>query len=354
MKKFICLFLVVVAAVFAGCGTATTTEDATAGVDNKLVDPYIVGAVLYEDVNGNGVQDADEQTSSVTDENGGFSFDNPLTADSILRLTATKGTHNGVAYTGDIMTKVTDPTVDQVVSPLTTLLANGWTAQNIIDELTTAGLSGITAEDLTTDPMNAFNLTDTISTITDEKLANIQASITIYCFLSIIDGVIKAGYVSDLGTGGFTLTHELFAVHPYHATLLANMVTQIQMGLSKTVLENVATGVDAAKAVCAGTEDATISEIIKGSVAISNYVIPKVVASCATSTNGVPDCDWAPDTTYFNTWSMDLGKRFYVIRTASNACTTGGVSFGLLPNVLTKAYCTLEGATDAAATATCY
>ena len=247
-----------------------------------------------------------------------------------------------------------DPTASQVASPLTTLLANGWTKQNIVDVLTAAGLSGITTDDVTKDPMTAFNLADTISTITDAKLAQLQSSIAIYCFLSIIDGVIKSGYDTGLGTSGFGLSYTLFTAHPYHAALLANMVSQIKLGLSRSILNTISTQLAAAKIACPSTADVTIDEIIKGSVAISNYVIPKVVASCATSTDGVPDCNWAPDPAFFSTWSMTLGTSFYTIRTTSNVCTPSGVSMGFLPNVLDKSYCTLDGETDAAAAVTCH
>lgn len=363
MRKFVCFSrIVVVAAVacvfFSACGSSSGGGGDGGGgggsSGNTLVDPYIVGAVLFEDVNGDGVQDTGDQTSTTTDANGAFSFTNSLTADSIIRLTSTKGTHNGVAYTGEITTTVSDAAASQVVSPLTTLLTNGWTAQDIIDVLTTAGMTGITADDLTKDPMAAFNITDTLASITDEKLARIQSTMAIYEFLSIIDGVIKAGYVSDLGTNGFTLTYELFTAHPHQAALVANMVSQIKMGLSRSVMETVSAALDAAKAACAASEDVTISDILSGSVAISNHVIPMVVESCGTSTNGIPDCNWAPDPAYFNTWSTNLGQSFYVIRTASNICTIGGVAAGYLPNVLDKTYCTLDGATDAAAVVTCH
>jgi hypothetical protein len=349
MKKIWVMAFVVVAAaagyaIFSSCGGSSTSG-------NKLVDPYIVGAILYEDVNGDGVQDATEQISTATDADGNFTFPNALTAGSIIRLTTTKGTHNGVAYDGDIRSTVTDIAGNQVVSPLTTLLANGWTAQNVVDVLTAAGIT-VTTADLTLDPMSKFNMTDTISTITDAKLADIQASIAIYCFLSIIEDLILSGKVTAM-TNGFNLTYAIFISHPNYAALLANMVAQIKLGLSTTVLQTIDTTIQAAKVLCPETQDVTISEIIKGSVAISNYVIPKVVDSCDSGA-GFPTCSWAPNTAYFSTWSGDLGESFYVIRTKDNTCTTTAVSMGLLPNVLANTYCTLEGATDAAAAAVCY
>lgn len=355
MRKSVIVFSVtaLTALLISTCGSSGGGGDS--GTGNRLVDPYVVGAILYEDVNNNGIQDPTEQVSTATDANGVFTFPNALTVGSTIRLTTTKGTHEGVAYTGDISALVTSASGDQVVSPLTTLLANGWTAQNVVDVLTAAGLTGLTTTNIAQNPMSAFNMTDTIDTITDEKLAQIQASISVYCFLSIIQQLILSGKVTAL-TNGYNLTYAIFISHPNYAALLAQMVTQIKEGLSKAVLQTITTQMTAAKTACTAqgltAADVTISEIIKGSVAISNYVIPKVVASCD-ATAGFPACNYAPDPAYFPTWSNDLGQSFYVIRTASNTCTQAGVVYAGLPNVLTKTYCTLDGTTDATATVTC-
>lgn len=357
MKKILYVSLIAVVAVAAyavlsNCGGS----DSGSTTGSKLVDPYIVGAVLFEDVNNDGVQQATEQSSTPTDANGTFTFPNPLTVGSTIRLTATTGSHAGVTYTGAIAAKVTDAAAFQVVSPMTTLLANGWTAQNVVDVLTAAGLTGITVADVTKDPMTAFNMTDTVGAITDAKLADIQASITIYSFLSIIEGIIKNGYDTGMGSNGFALTYAMFVAHPYHTALLANMVFEIKRGLSKSVLQSIADQIAIAKAACADTADATVSEIVLGSVAIANYIIPKVIASCATQlvTPGVPDCNYpGPSAAVSAAWSENIGKSLYVIRTKANSCTSGGVSMGFLPNTLAKTYCTIVSETGTSADVVC-
>ncbi|MEI6080695.1 MAG: hypothetical protein WCQ53_08695, partial [bacterium] len=97
MKKILYVSLIAVVAVAAyavlsNCGGS----DSGSTTGSKLVDPYIVGAVLFEDVNNDGVQQATEQSSTPTDANGTFTFPNPLTVGSTIRLTATTGSHAGV------------------------------------------------------------------------------------------------------------------------------------------------------------------------------------------------------------------------------------------------------------------
>lgn len=357
MKKtaaFASAYMVVIALfTFLGCGTSTDDEGTTP--THKLVDPYIVGAIVYEDVNGNGIQDATEQVSTSTDSTGSFIFSAALTVGSIIRMTGTKGTHNGVAFTGDLSAKPSNTSDPIIVSPLTTLLANGWTAAQVVGVLTDAGLTGITEADLITDPMTAFDLSETSTSITDEKLAKLRATMTTYSFLKIIDNLIRNGVITDMGNDGFTLTYALFILHPAANSLLTNMVNQIKQGLSKSVLETINAGIAEIRFMCTGSADVTIEDIIRGSVSIADFVIEKVVASCSGDADGdgFPDCNYSPDSAKFAVWAQTLGVSFYTMRSKGNMCTSTGVSHGLLPDVMSKSTCKVVTETGAASDINC-
>ena len=106
--------------VFAGCGGGgsggTISSDTTIG---KIVDPYIVGAVLCEDINKNGICESNEQLSSTSTVDGQFTFSSPLTAGSHI-IVKTHGLHNGLTYDLNISGVVDSAGEIEVVSPITT------------------------------------------------------------------------------------------------------------------------------------------------------------------------------------------------------------------------------------------
>jgi hypothetical protein len=345
MKKILSLFFIsfLMIGLITSCGGDDHADDVRSMTGHTLVDPYVIGAKMFEDKNDNGVQDLGEQESTATDADGIFSFASALTIGSVLRIIPTEeGTHNGYPFTGGLTREVDTTEGYLAVSPFTTLITNGWTSQNILDVLYEAGVSGIIEEDLKKDPMGTFNLTDTVDSITDSKLERIRSTIAIYNFMSVINELISNQY---------ELSYEQFTSHPEWKTLLKNMVEQVKAGLSKSTMEQIQSKIDAAKSQCPFTvADVTIEDIIKGSVAIANYVIDKTVDSCKTSNDkngdGYPDCDYNAYTqasSDFAEWKDGLGRRFYVIRTKTNTCTIEGVQRGLLPNVLGNTSCKLEG-----------
>ncbi len=349
MRKLI-IGLASLGLVFAvtGCGGGgeSHADNVREMTGNTLCDPYIVGAVMFEDMNGDGTQDAGDQVSTASATDGTFSFTNPLTVGSILRMTATTGTHNGYAFDGGLTRKVeagdTTAGVYLAVTPFTTLINNGWTEQNIIDVLAEGGLTGIIVEDLRKDPMGTFNLTDTVGSINDAKLERLRASICIYNLLSVVNAL-------NLGADNYDLTYEKFSTHPQLKSLMTNMVQQVKAGLSKETMEQIQARIEEAKGQCPWTvADVTIEDIIKGSVAIADFVIGKTVTSCHMSNDkngdGYPDCDYnayTQSSADFAEWKNELGESFYVIRTATNQCTQYAAQNGMLPNVLTKTKCKL-------------
>ena len=74
---------------------------------------------------------------------------------------------------------------------------------------------------------------------------------------------------------------------------------------------------------------ATAGDVIRGSVAISNYVIPKVIESCMVldEVTGFPKCDYAPAPADYDVWRSKLGENFYVMRTKTNNCIKAGLQY---------------------------
>ncbi|MFH1228242.1 MAG: hypothetical protein V1701_10120 [Planctomycetota bacterium] len=284
------------------------------------VDPYVEGVQFFEDLDNDGVKDVLEQLSTLADANGVFTFASQLTLGSTLVLNpAVTGTHNGVAFTGKIKRTVDTITDTLVTSPLTTLLANGWTELEVVNILTQAGLTGITTADIKMDPMAGIENLDA-ATLTEAHLVKIRASIAIYSFLSVMDKVITST--------GITITYDAFVASPTAIALLQNMVTSINNGLSTQILTNIDSALTAVNAIITGfgqpaLPKVTAGDVIRASVAISNYIIPKVLVNLA----------YLPTQLEVTTWSLDLGKRFYTLRNKTHPSVQGGITRGSLTDI---------------------
>jgi len=169
----------IVASLLVGCGggsdNATTPAESTS---ITIVDPYIEGATVFWDKDGDGVFDVGEPESTPSDSSGKATFNVKVT-DGARIIMNTKGTHNGEAYTGTLTANYSST---GVVSPLTTLEEKGYTKTEIIALLATSGIT-LTEADITADPMVGLSSTNT--TATDAALAKIQASVAINTFLDM-------------------------------------------------------------------------------------------------------------------------------------------------------------------------
>ena len=183
-KAFLLALSFLILPVF-GCGGGGGGEESyspvggdAAPVRGIAVDPYISDAVFQEISEDNVVL----QESSRSDENGGFFFSRPLTPGSVLKTKpSARGIHNGLPYTGILKRKVDDSEV-QVVSPLTTLAANGLSEGEILSLLTTAGLPGLTIADLTADPMAALQSAPDDAS----ALLPLQANVAVNAFFDLV------------------------------------------------------------------------------------------------------------------------------------------------------------------------
>ena len=149
------------------------SSDTSSNTSGIAVDPYIKNATFFWDKNKNGIRDLDEPISSLSDENGKFTFDEKIQSGERI-IMKDKGEHNGVPYTGDLSANLGE---NGVVSPLTTIeviYPNSYA--NMLQTL------GIKEEDIHKDPMSSENKTVELTT----------ATVAIDTFLKIekLDGVV--------------------------------------------------------------------------------------------------------------------------------------------------------------------
>ncbi len=180
-------------AILIGCGGSSSKSTSSYQTTGKLVDPYIVGAVLYQDENNNSKYDDGELISSKTDENGEFSFEEELTFGAVIRIKE-HGIHEGVIFDLNLTGIVDGERKIDVVSPLTTLNTKGLTTTQIAEILNKAAndesINGwsITADQILIDPLSGDLMNKKVSDITDDDLVTIQASIATYGLLKIMNG----------------------------------------------------------------------------------------------------------------------------------------------------------------------
>lgn len=276
------LALSLASSVFIGCSddTSSSTESSTYVTEGVIVDPYITGAVLCEDVDMNGLCGATEQLSSSSDANGIFGFENNLTSGSHV-IVHTHGVHEGKTYDLNISGLVADDGTIAVVSPLTTFETKGLTTSEIALILNTAataaGVTGwvIDAEDITANPLSAGLVDKTISTLTDDDLVNIQASLASYGILKIMSGSQALSALSPtelLVSGTDGELHEIAKVMIGGIANALNraMLTSIKSGINtgKTSMVSMSGGMISQSKADAGLPEPTTNLIIKVAVSI--------------------------------------------------------------------------------------
>jgi hypothetical protein len=159
-----------------GGGSSSDGISDVAGTAGVAVDPYIKGAI-FEEVSAEG---AVLQTSSQSNVNGSFKFNKKVKAGSVIRMKeGSEGSHGGKPYGGSLQGSTDDGGV-MIVSPLTTLLANGFTPEQVIALMENAGISGLQESDLYSDPMAGLA---GLETFDDDDLIQLQASIAVNNFL---------------------------------------------------------------------------------------------------------------------------------------------------------------------------
>lgn len=188
LKKKPCLLLplMLLPILLAACGSGGGSTSASSGISSGvLVDPYIVGAQL-EEVTADGLTVIQRSARSTSSATGSFSFSNAFSDGSIIRIkSSTRGTHANAPYAGIMKRRFSEGDSGPiVVSPLTTLIANGMTPAEIIQLLDTAGLSGLSENDIFSDPMASLN--SRTGAVTAADLSVLQANMAVNTFMEAI------------------------------------------------------------------------------------------------------------------------------------------------------------------------
>lgn len=267
--------------LMSGCNSDDDTKKSVvaAAATGVIVDPYIDGAVLCEDVNKNDSCDSGEQLSSASNSEGEFTFSEELSAGSHI-IIKTQGKHNGKTYDLNISGVVDTDGNIEVVSPLTTLQARGLSASQIESLLTEVGLDNFSSAFLLGDPMSGGLKDKKLSELTAADLANLQASLATYGLLRVMDG--STTLRSLTGTELYAAIQSGGAVHE----ILSVMVSNIQLALSlanMTVLDNTVAAMQAG-AQSGGSPvaipDLTLETVIKTAVAILDRLTTIGYSTC--------------------------------------------------------------------------
>ena len=238
MKKYY-LYSVILSlglTLYTGCGSSSSDGASTvdtpmvAAASGILVDPFIEGSILCEDVNKNGLCESGEQLSTATNAQGEFSFSNELTVGSHI-ITKEQGFHNNVPYTLKLSGIVDADGKIDIVSPLTTLQTKNLSAAQIRGLLENAGLTNLSDDDIFANPLeggiNSLN--------SDEKLKRLHSTLATYGLLRVMKGSKR---LSELTSTELVNSAEVNQI-------LTAMVSAIKGTLSKQNLDSIQSNADA-------------------------------------------------------------------------------------------------------------
>ncbi len=215
---------------------------------STIVDPYITGAILFEDLDGNGQYDSGELLSSASNAKGEFSFSGVLTPGKTI-LIKDQGLHEGKAY-DVVLEAIVDANGNvDVVTPLTTFTSKGLSNQQLADILNLAATAEgitiggspwvITASDVSQNPLEGGLLNATLTDIQGNEalLKKLQASLTTYGMLKIFKGstTLQGMDGAALYASGHTDPNGAVAL------LAKNMLSGVTDSLNQTLLTSVET-----------------------------------------------------------------------------------------------------------------
>ncbi len=294
-----------------GIGDATVTPPSLTFI---AVDPYIEGAVFFEDKNGNGVPDDGEQFSTPSDDNGTFTFETPPSPTSVITMIE-QGTEDGEAFDGIIKTNLDmcDDTTNQcVASPLTTLVANGLTKQEIVDILSKAGIN-ITVEDFNKNPMKGLK-NKVVSSLANDDFSKLQANMMLSGFMNIL---------KKLGKSGFSVTYDDFDNDTINQYLkpIADLVKNV---LNKGILSQMKSDMNSQMPSAGGTSlpPVTADVLIKAANSVMHYVTKKAVEEIENGEN----VDFNGIQSMIADKTMNLAKKYYAVMNADKFSSQAGQS----------------------------
>lgn len=166
--------ILLLAFMLASCGgdDGGSSSSSSSGFFSFIgADPYIVDGVFYYDQNNNGLFDQGELVSTLTDANGNGSFSSIIPAGGRI-VQFQGGVMDGFNYNGKLK-GISNGSGGIVLSPLTTLSANGFSNQQIINLLNEVGIT-ITEDQITQNPMTDPNLLRAAMSVSQGMLASLK------------------------------------------------------------------------------------------------------------------------------------------------------------------------------------
>lgn len=230
-------------------GSTTDNQTATTGIAAGIaVDPYIANAV-FEEVTASG--QILQRSSSASNATGRFIFDNDIADGSIIQMKiSSQGQHAGAPYAGMIKRHVALGDAEPiVVSPVTTLIANGMSPDSVLQMMQNSGLSNLSESSLYSDPMAA--LINKTGTVSDAELAPLQANMAANTFMEAIGNYNYNGTAPPSGL-------------PVN---FADIVSMVKQALNSTLFQQMSNEI--------GT-DFTVGDMANSAVSICRTVINQI------------------------------------------------------------------------------
>lgn len=274
MKKIIwTLLLPLTLSGLVACGgggggsTAGGVASPSGPISGVAVDPYIEGA-MFQEIAADGVTVLQRQ-SSASDPLGRFSFPQATTVGSTIMMKASaKGMHQGAPFEGILKRKVTaEGDAALVVSPMTTVLANGASEAELLAELQRAGFAGLSAADLTADPLAALP-TDP-ATVSDANLKPLQANLA-------LNAVMAARNNYDMNVNELRSTDT--------ALLFDSLALGVRETLNSALCQELAAAVASAPQVGSSKGPLAVNDLIATAVQLQRNLI--AVAKESLAANG--------------------------------------------------------------------
>lgn len=200
------------------------------GATGKVIDGYVKGATVFADLNGDGVHNEDEP-STTTDAFGNFTLPG-VTGFGNLIVSGGTDIATGKPFEG----MMTAPAGSTVINPLTTLIdkimqdSATTAAEATAKVLTSLGLN--TGVDLLNfDPIQETIRTDTNATATGIALAVHAAAVKINTLISQAAALLSGVGVSANETAGIDLAYEALA------SSLANTTSAVDLASSSMIAQ---------------------------------------------------------------------------------------------------------------------
>lgn len=174
-------------------------------------------------------------TKSDSNANGEVHFpeNSPPVAGDLLVMN-TPGEHVGFeveTVLSRIVGEAPETDTPIIINPMTTLLASGWSEEQLLEVLQTAGLNSITVQDLYKNPMDGIENLDQ-TTAQESDLQNIQAAIATQAFIQVLRTMNSDNETKKVTPG-------MFAALPAAQELINNMVAQVKRNISKDLLTSI-------------------------------------------------------------------------------------------------------------------